>query len=543
MSKSANDASIYKVFTWLLLAALIGVYALYNWYQGKLGADLAGERKEVAAAAHRLSEAQVRIQTLTQAEQGLKAQLDALKSAAATEAEEAAAALDVANSQVQDLQAKLDAAGSEIEASASKIQALASRHKDAQQKTESLAGKLQVAGKTEADLKAKLAGGLARIEKLEADLAAREKALSEADAVAESKVKAVQDELGKRITAYRTQLEGSEPERAAHFAGLEEKLASARAERDAQVEQAAREADAAARALAEAKESNAGLQKQIAAMNADIESLRSTGAAHKQNLTKANGEIKARDAKLDRMRQDAEAAAKALAGAKAAQAKAAEQITALKSELVRARGTGEKLKAQLDETAAALSESKAQLDAAVKRAKQENQALAQRIASLEPALKQAKAEILSTREAGEAQLKALAALHDRLSALGGTKTEHGVLLSIGDEVLRFPSGLATLPGDELPSLDRIAALLADYPSFTARIEGHTDSAGPDEINLTLSEARADAVRNALIERGVAEDRLVSEGVGEARPVADNATAAGKRKNRRVEIYILQGNGE
>jgi outer membrane protein OmpA-like peptidoglycan-associated protein len=89
----------------------------------------------------------------------------------------------------------------------------------------------------------------------------------------------------------------------------------------------------------------------------------------------------------------------------------------------------------------------------------------------------------------------------------------------------------------MPSLDRIASLLKDYPGLTALIEGHTDNAGPDEINLELSKARADAVMQALTERGVAAERLTAEGAGEARPNAPNTTPAGRAQNRRVEVYV------
>jgi outer membrane protein OmpA-like peptidoglycan-associated protein len=114
-----------------------------------------------------------------------------------------------------------------------------------------------------------------------------------------------------------------------------------------------------------------------------------------------------------------------------------------------------------------------------------------------------------------------------------------MLLTLADDELRFRTAQATLPAGELPSLDRIATLLKDFPKLTARIEGHTDSSGRDETNLELSQERANAVKAALEERGVASDRLIAEGVGEARPIADNATPTGRRENRRVEVYVLE----
>ena len=72
-----------------------------------------------------------------------------------------------------------------------------------------------------------------------------------------------------------------------------------------------------------------------------------------------------------------------------------------------------------------------------------------------------------------------------------------------------------------------------------RIEGYTDNVGPPDMNLRLSRERADSVRAALIERGVAHDRLRTEGYGESHPVAPNRTRAGRAKNRRVEFVATK----
>jgi outer membrane protein OmpA-like peptidoglycan-associated protein len=528
MSTSANDSSLYKLFMWLLLAALIGVYALYSWHQGNLAADLAAERKEVAAATDRLSEAQERIEALQDSEQGLKDEIARLASAAAVKAEESAAALDAANSQVQGLRAKLDESAAKVTAASGRIQALVTELEQARGAADSLSSRLEAAEQTESTLRAELADAAERMNGLGTRIAELEQALAEADADAASKIQAVREELDERIERYRVQLEGDEPERAAWIAGLEEEAASVRAERDTlvaqaarQAERAAQEADAAAQALAEAKDTNAELQAQVAELNQGLASQRSAVSALEQALDQASGKLQASNAELEQMKTDAEAAAKALADAQAANAQGSERIAALEAELGSERDTGARLKAQLDSTLA--------------RAAEEKQSLEQRIAEQDQALEQARADTVAI----ETAMTEMRALYDRFSTLGGVKTERGLLLSIDDELLRFQSGLAILPRGELPSLDRIAALLADYPGLTARIEGHTDSAGPEDINLNLSKARADAVRDALIDRGVAEERLVAEGIGEARPVADNASAEGRRANRRVEIYILQ----
>jgi outer membrane protein OmpA-like peptidoglycan-associated protein len=108
----------------------------------------------------------------------------------------------------------------------------------------------------------------------------------------------------------------------------------------------------------------------------------------------------------------------------------------------------------------------------------------------------------------------------------------------GDE-LQFQSGSAILPARELPTLDRVAELLAERPELAARIEGHTDSSGSVQLNQSLSEQRADAVMQALVERGVDVGRLSGRGYGPDRPIADNVTDRGRRANRCVEVYIIE----
>ncbi len=86
-------------------------------------------------------------------------------------------------------------------------------------------------------------------------------------------------------------------------------------------------------------------------------------------------------------------------------------------------------------------------------------------------------------------------------------------------------------------INRVAGILNQYPSTFVRVEGHTDSRGSDEYNRELSIRRANAVKNLLLQRGVADSRIEVVGFGETMPVATNDTEAGRQKNRRVEIKI------
>ena len=101
----------------------------------------------------------------------------------------------------------------------------------------------------------------------------------------------------------------------------------------------------------------------------------------------------------------------------------------------------------------------------------------------------------------------------------------------------FQSGKAVLLAAGKKELDVAADFLNKNPNVKVSIEGHTDATGTDKVNQPLSEKRAAAAKAYLVSKGVAEDRMVTSGYGSTQPVADNKTAAGKQKNRRVEIKI------
>ena len=103
----------------------------------------------------------------------------------------------------------------------------------------------------------------------------------------------------------------------------------------------------------------------------------------------------------------------------------------------------------------------------------------------------------------------------------------------------FDSGRYDIKPNLRPILDRFATTLNQNPVTTIRIVGHTDNSGSDAINNPLSVNRAAATRDYLVTRGVAGNRISIDGRGSREPVADNSTAAGRAKNRRVEIFVAE----
>jgi outer membrane protein OmpA-like peptidoglycan-associated protein len=152
------------------------------------------------------------------------------------------------------------------------------------------------------------------------------------------------------------------------------------------------------------------------------------------------------------------------------------------------------------------------------------------------------------QEASAAQQEASAARQERddararlassISAILDTKREaRGLVVNLSDVL--FTSGKAVLQPGAREKLSKLSGILLAYPGpYALAIGGHTDSVGSDALNDKLSQARAESVRNYLMEAGIAASHLTgATGYGKHQPVADNATAEGRAKNRRVEIVI------
>jgi outer membrane protein OmpA-like peptidoglycan-associated protein len=236
----------------------------------------------------------------------------------------------------------------------------------------------------------------------------------------------------------------------------------------------------------------------------------------------------------------AAAEAKAAAAAAAAKQKADEEakrqaeVAAAREAQIRADAAAAKQRAdedakrQAEVAAAREAQVKAEAEAAAVKAKAEAEALKAKEEA-------ANAEAERAKQAAE-QLRAQ--LLDQLNRVLETRdTPRGLVVTMADVL--FATGKYDLAQTAREKLARLSGIVLTHPGLKLEIEGHTDSTGSDALNQTLSEQRANTVRGYLMEQGLAGDSITAKGLGKTMPVADNDTAAGRQKNRRVEI-ILSG---
>jgi outer membrane protein OmpA-like peptidoglycan-associated protein len=151
------------------------------------------------------------------------------------------------------------------------------------------------------------------------------------------------------------------------------------------------------------------------------------------------------------------------------------------------------------------------------------------------------AQLESEKQARLAAEASLAGAMRDLAAVAAVKEDtRGMIITLSGSVL-FVSNKYALLNTAMTKLDQVAeALKAQGADKRMVVEGHTDSQGSDKINQPLSLNRATAVRDYLVSRGVASDRISAIGMGSSKPVADNLTPENRANNRRVEIIISNG---
>lgn len=119
-------------------------------------------------------------------------------------------------------------------------------------------------------------------------------------------------------------------------------------------------------------------------------------------------------------------------------------------------------------------------------------------------------------------------------------SEQGVLdAALANRIIEFESGKAALTESGMAVLDQMSAAMLKLKGVKVEVIGHTDNAGSRAGNLSLSQARAEAVKAYVVGKGIAEETIAVSGEGPDRPIADNRTAEGKARNRRIEFKVIQ----
>jgi outer membrane protein OmpA-like peptidoglycan-associated protein len=231
------------------------------------------------------------------------------------------------------------------------------------------------------------------------------------------------------------------------------------------------------------------------------------------------------DEALARARAEADQRRQAELNAQAATAQA-QAAAAQRAEAERAKADAEAARAQADAERQRAESARAAAEAERQRAE------AARLAA-EASLRNAEAEAANS-EREKADLRER--LRQQLNVILETReTARGLIVNLSDVL--FDTAQATLKPGAREKLARVSGILVAHPDLKLEIEGHTDSVGSDAYNQGLSERRAESVRAYLVSQRISPQNITTVGFGESRPVATNATAAGRQQNRRVELVV------
>ncbi len=241
-----------------------------------------------------------------------------------------------------------------------------------------------------------------------------------------------------------------------------------------------------------------------------------------EKQAQAVAEKKAAEERAAKARADAEAQAKARADAEAARQQAEtarQQAEAAKAEALRAAQEAARQKAEAE------------------KAKAEALAQQQALAAEADKARQAAAQSDQLRQQAEKEKQELRArLLQQLNTVLATRdTARGLIANMSDVL--FKSGSYELLVGARERLAKVSGIVLAYPTLHLSVEGHTDSIGSDDYNQQLSEKRAEAVRDYLIQQGISADSVVASGFGKTAPVASNETPEGRQQNRRVELVL------
>lgn len=252
---------------------------------------------------------------------------------------------------------------------------------------------------------------------------------------------------------------------------------------------------------------------------------------------KVEEEAQAKAAADKKAAEDREAKARQDAIDEANRRKAAEdarvQAEQARAQAQAAQADAERMKAEAEKARQDAEAARQQADAARAAAEQQKQALA---VEADKARKAAEESDRLRQEAEKEKADLRAQLLQQLNQVLATRdTARGLIANMSDVL--FKTGSFELLSGARERLAKVSGIVIAHPGLKLEVEGHTDAVGSDEYNQKLSENRAGAVRDYLVQQGIPADAIVSRGMGKTQPVATNDTAEGRQQNRRVELVL------
>jgi outer membrane protein OmpA-like peptidoglycan-associated protein len=218
------------------------------------------------------------------------------------------------------------------------------------------------------------------------------------------------------------------------------------------------------------------------------------------------------------------------------QAELKQQAEQAQAQAAQSQAQAEQSQVQQAEAQAQAQQAQAQADAAAQAREQAEAAQQQAQAQANQAQQQA-ADAQQRAQDAEARAEQMRAqLLKQLNTILQTQdTQRGLVVRMSDVL--FATGRYELRPEAKLALAKVAGVLLSYPGLKLEVDGYTDSTGRDEVNQTLSDRRAEAVRNFLVAQGVSPDAITSQGFGDANPIASNDTTQGRQLNRRVDMIV------
>jgi outer membrane protein OmpA-like peptidoglycan-associated protein len=252
---------------------------------------------------------------------------------------------------------------------------------------------------------------------------------------------------------------------------------------------------------------------------------------------KAEDEAQAKAAAEKKAAEEREAKARADAEAEA-QRRAQAELAVKQAEAAKAEA--ERMKAEAEAAAAEAARQKEEAEKAKAEALAQQQALAEQAAKAQQQaaesdqLRQQAEEMRAQAEKEKQELRAR--LLQQLNTILATRDSARGLIANMSDVLFKSGSFELLPGAR-ERLAKVSGIVLAYPTLKLQVEGHTDSIGSDDYNQQLSEARAEAVRDYLIQQGISAGQITAKGMGKTQPIASNDTPEGRQQNRRVELVL------